>query len=169
MFMEYLLGWNLPAVLCLLTGLGLLVFEMFTPGIGAPGILGIIALIASIVLRADTLESGLITFALILIIIIVSGAVIFRSAAHGRLSRSSIVLNDSISAGSTSLSSEEIKAMTGREGTAVNMLRPAGNAEFDGIRLDVVTAGELVEKGKRVRIERVEGTRIVVKEIKQED
>lgn len=165
-FIEYLLGWTLPAVLCLLVGLGLLIFEMFTPGLGAPGVLGIIALIAAIVLRADSLQSGLITFALILILVIVAGALIFRSASHGRLSRSPIVLNDAIKAGSTSLSDEQMKAMIGREGTTVNMLRPAGNADFDGKRLDVVTSGELVEAGKRVRIERIEGTRIVVREIK---
>jgi membrane-bound ClpP family serine protease len=165
-FIEYLSGWSLPAVLCLLVGLGLLIFEMFTPGIGAPGVLGIIALIAAVVLRADTLQSGLITFALILVIVIVSGAVIFRSAAHGRISRSPIVLNDSIKSGSTSLSDEQVKAMVGREGTTVNMLRPAGNAVFDGKRMDVVTSGELVEAGKRVRIERIDGTRIVVKEVR---
>jgi membrane-bound ClpP family serine protease len=165
-FIEYLSGWSLPAVLCLLVGLGLLIFEMFTPGIGAPGVLGIIALIAAVVLRADTLQSGLITFALILVIVIVAGAVIFRSAAHGRISRSPIVLNDSIKSGSTSLSDEQVKAMVGREGTTVNMLRPAGNAVFDGKRMDVVTSGELVEAGKRVRIERIDGTRIVVKEVR---
>lgn len=166
MFIEYLLGWNFPAVLCLLVGLGLLIFEMFTPGIGAPGVLGIIALIAAVVLRADSLQSGLITFALILITVIAAGAVIFRSAAHGRISRSPIVLNESIRSGSTSLTGEQIKEMVGREGTTVNMLRPAGNALFDGKRMDVVTSGELVEPGKRVRIERIEGTRIVVKEVK---
>lgn len=166
MFIEYLSGWSVPAVLCLLVGLGLLIFEMFTPGIGAPGVLGIIALIAAVVLRADTLQSGLITFALILVIVIVAGAVIFRSAAHGRISRSPIVLNDSIKSGSTSLSDEQVKAMVGREGTTVNMLRPAGNAVFDGKRMDVVTSGELVEAGKRVRIERIDGTRIVVKEVR---
>jgi membrane-bound ClpP family serine protease len=165
-FIEYLSGWSVPAVLCLLVGLGLLIFEMFTPGIGAPGVLGIIALIAAVVLRADTLQSGLITFALILVIVIVAGAVIFRSAAHGRISRSPIVLNDSIKSGSTSLSDEQVKAMVGREGTTVNMLRPAGNAVFDGKRMDVVTSGELVEAGKRVRIERIDGTRIVVKEVR---
>ncbi len=55
----------------------------------------------------------------------------------------------------------------GREGVARTDLRPAGSAEFGDERLDVVTSGDLIEKGARVRIVRVEGTRIVVESVAQ--
>ena len=58
-FLAYIVGWSLPALVCLLVGLGLMIFEMFTPGMGLPGILGAGALIAAVVLRADTLASAL--------------------------------------------------------------------------------------------------------------
>jgi membrane-bound serine protease (ClpP class) len=57
-------------------------------------------------------------------------------------------------------------AYVGRTGTARTNLRPAGSAEFDAERLDVVTSGDLIEKDRPIRILRVEGTRIVVEEIK---
>ncbi|MEL7609117.1 MAG: NfeD family protein [Bacillota bacterium] len=164
-FLEYVLGWNLPALICLIVGIVLLIVEMFIPGFGLAGGIGLASLVAAIVLRADTLQNALITLALILLILLVFGYFFFRSFSRGALSRSRMVLNEAIRGGSTSLTQSEIQQLVGREGVALNLLRPAGNADFDGTRLDVVTSGEFIEKGKRVRIERVEGMRILVKEI----
>ena len=49
-----------------------------------------------------------------------------------------------------------------REGAAVSDLRPAGVAEIEGQRVDVVTQGEMVAEGDRVRVTEVEGNRVVV-------
>jgi membrane-bound serine protease (ClpP class) len=48
------------------------------------------------------------------------------------------------------------------------MLRPAGSAEFGDQRLDVVSDGDLVPKGSRVRVNHVEGSRVVVERIEDE-
>jgi len=53
----------------------------------------------------------------------------------------------------------------GQEGISLSQLRPAGKAEFGGLRLDVVSGGELIEAGRRIVVEFVEGNRIVVREI----
>jgi membrane-bound serine protease (ClpP class) len=52
--------------------------------------------------------------------------------------------------------------LVGKEGTTITALRPAGAAEIDGRRLDVVTDGVFVEAGRVVRVVSVEGARIVV-------
>jgi membrane-bound serine protease (ClpP class) len=41
-------------------------------------------------------------------------------------------------------------------------LRPAGFATFDKKRVDVVTQGEMIAKGERVRVVDVKGNRIIV-------
>ena len=161
-FFAYITGWSLPAIVCLLVGLGLMIFEMFTPGMGLPGLLG---LIAAVVLRADTFASALITLALIIVILAIAAFFIYRSFQKGAISRSQIVLNDAIEEKSTSLSDDAAKELIGLEGECLTALRPSGNADFDGRRLDVVSAGEFIEKGSRVRIEAVEGLRILVKKI----
>jgi membrane-bound serine protease (ClpP class) len=51
----------------------------------------------------------------------------------------------------------------GREGRADSPLRPAGIAAIDGQRVDVVSEGEYIEAGERVRVTRVDGNRIVVR------
>lgn len=162
--LQYLLGWQLPAILCLVVGIILMVVEMFTPGFGAAGGLGIAALIAAVVLRADSFLNAVVTLVLVLILMVLFGAFFIRSMKKGRLSRSAIVLNDSISYSS----SDNVKSfndMIGRIGVCMNTLHPAGNVDFDGTRLDVVTEGGFIQKGSRVRIERVDGVKIIVREV----
>ena len=51
-----------------------------------------------------------------------------------------------------------------RTGTALTPLRPAGTAVIDGKRVDVVTEGQMIERGTPVRVIAVEGLRVVVRE-----
>jgi len=62
----------------------------------------------------------------------------------------------------------ELEKFIGKQGVALTMLRPVGKAQFGDIILDVVTEGELIEKGKRVEVIKVEGNRIVVSEVEKE-
>ena len=48
-------------------------------------------------------------------------------------------------------------------GTALTTLRPTGMAQIAGHRVDVVTEGQMVEKGTPVRVIAVEGLRVVVR------
>jgi len=53
--------------------------------------------------------------------------------------------------------------LVGQEGEAVSALRPSGTMVLDGKRYSVVTRGEMIEKGTRVKVIEVTGPRIVVK------
>ena len=50
-----------------------------------------------------------------------------------------------------------------REGIALTTLRPAGAADFDGQKLDVLADGEFIPAGSKIKVIRVEGSKIVVK------
>ena len=56
--------------------------------------------------------------------------------------------------------------MLGMEGVTLSILVPGGIADFDGNRVDVVTQGEMIEKGIRVRVIDVSGNRVMVEEVK---
>lgn len=163
MVVEYLLGWQLPAIVCLVVGILLMTYEMFTPGMGVPGALGALFLLAAVVLRADSLQTALITLLLILVPLIIAAIIVFRSMSRGALSRTPIVLKERIEAESTSLGDAQMQALVGREGVSLSALRPSGMAEFDGLRLDVSSSGEFIPKGARVRVERVDGLRVLVR------
>jgi membrane-bound serine protease (ClpP class) len=50
----------------------------------------------------------------------------------------------------------------GKHGTTLSPLRPAGVAEIDGERVDVVSTGGYVDAGVPVQVVRVDGPRVVV-------
>ena len=54
--------------------------------------------------------------------------------------------------------------LLGRIAKTSTPLRPSGAIELDGERIDVVSEGSYIDKGKSVIIVKVEGSRIVVRE-----
>ena len=61
------------------------------------------------------------------------------------------------------VSSDDYTGFLGQRGIAVTLLRPSGTAEFDGVRLPVVSDGEFVPPGTAVQVVTVQGNRIVVR------
>jgi membrane-bound serine protease (ClpP class) len=51
----------------------------------------------------------------------------------------------------------------GKRGRTTSPLRPAGFADIEGERVDVVSEGALIEPGTAVEVVRVDGNRIVVR------
>lgn len=64
---------------------------------------------------------------------------------------------------------EKTARMLGREGKTMTDLRPAGLALFNNERLDVVSDGRYVEKGKLVRILRKEGVHFIVEPVEEDE
>ena len=154
---------NLPLVLCLITGVGLLVVEVFVPGFGLPGISGIVLLGVGIGLTWNTYGpvAGLAVTLIALALAGISISVSVKSAATGKLSKSALILNEV----TQPVEHEEAEALLGKEGVTDTVLNPVGIAEFDGVRLNVVSEGSYLEKGARVRVQQVEGNKIIVRKI----
>jgi membrane-bound serine protease (ClpP class) len=70
-------------------------------------------------------------------------------------------LKQSASAGY--VASEDYTEFLGQIGTTVTLLRPSGTAEFEGIRLPVVSEGDFIPAGTPVQVILVQGNRIVVR------
>ncbi len=60
--------------------------------------------------------------------------------------------------------SEELEDYIHKKGRAITDLRPAGVAEINGTRVDVVSRGEYIEKGSEIIVMEVTGNRVVVRE-----
>jgi membrane-bound serine protease (ClpP class) len=52
--------------------------------------------------------------------------------------------------------------LPGRSGVALSPLRPAGIAEVDGVRVDVVSDGDFIDAGTPIEVTRVQGNRVIV-------
>jgi len=153
------------ALIALVLGYVLLVIEMCIPGFGVPGMLGIILSVLGIITMQPTAFQALIIVLVFLVLLCIALAFCLRSAARGRLSKSRLVLSEVATKAETS-ESNDLSYFIGKTGQTETPLRPAGIAEFDGVRLSVITEGNFVARGTAVRVERVSGNRIVVAQTK---
>lgn len=152
-------------VVLFVAGLILLVVELLiTPGFGIAGIAGLGLLGTSVYFTFgdQSLQIG----AYAVVIMAIGLILIFRLAPRTRLARG-LVLDTAIAESGTDVS--HLASLLGRHGTALTDLRPAGTAEVDEHRIDVVTQGGFVQQGRPIQVIQVEGNRVVVEEIHPSD
>lgn len=158
---------NLPIIICFAIGVGLLILEAFMPGFGVAGITGIVLEVITLVMT--WFEHGPVaTLAMLLIVLLVLAIAIstsLRSITKGRLSKSSLVHSETESNEDGYRSIDDLAVFMDKEGTATTVLRPAGIADFEGVRLNVSSEGDYIPAGTKVRIIKVEGAKILVRAI----
>lgn len=152
---------NLPWILMLILGFVLVAVEMFIPGFGLPGISGIILLVGGVIMisNGDPVR-GLIVTVIIVALLCVMLSISIRSASKGRFKKSALVLNDVFE---PEVSEKDMSFYVGKQGATLTVLRPAGMGEFDGVKLNIVSDGEYIGLGEKVKVERVEGNKIIVR------
>lgn len=158
---------NLPIIICFVLGIGLLIVEALMPGFGIAGFSGVALEAVALVLTWQQ-HGTLATLGMLLIVLAVLAIAIstsLHSLTKGKLSKSSLVNRHTESNDAGYRSNEDMQVFLGREGTATTALRPTGMGEFDGVRLNVVSEGDFIESGTKIRIEQIEGSRIVVKPV----
>lgn len=164
--LDFLFAMSWIAALCLASGFLLVVIEMFHPGLSAPGISGAILLLLGVFLTAKSLMQALIMLLIILAILGVVLTIVLQSATKGRLSKI-LILSHAQKKESGYIGTEDLEFFLGQEGIAVTVLRPSGIADFNGVKLDVVSEGEFIQQDTPVKITKVQGRRIVVSEIRK--
>ena len=90
-------------------------------------------------------------------------ALVLQSASKGRLGKH-IVLDSTVDDDVKFSAFDDLSYLVGSEGKTLTVLRPSGSADFNGVRLDVVSEGEYIPKGTTVYVDKIEGNRIVVKQ-----
>lgn len=144
-------------------GVVLILLEFFIAG-GIAGALGAIAIVASIIL-AGANPAYMAYSVLIALAVAVSGMVIIMKFFGRKLHLlNKMILMDSTDTESGYVSNINRVDLLGRRGLAITPLRPSGTIDLDGERIDVVSQGSYINKGKHVIIVKVEGSRIVVRE-----
>ncbi|MGI2326543.1 NfeD family protein [Planococcus sp. YIM B11945] len=155
------------AVVLLVIGFGLLATEFFVPG-GIIGFLGLAAIFGSILLAGGDFQTTSIAI-LIALIVASAGMVILLKFFGKRLHLfNRIILMDATDTESGYVSNVNRTELIGQVAETMTALRPSGTIKFNDERIDAVSEGRFVNPGKSVKIIKVEGSRIVVREIDQE-
>ena len=151
------------ALILFVIGVGLVIAEIFLP-FGIAGGVGALAIIGSIIMVGGNPVHMAISV-LIAIAIAVTGMVIIMKFFGKKLHLlNKVVLMDSTDTELGYVSNVNRVELLGRIAKTSTPLRPAGTIELDGERIDVVSEGSYIDKGKSVSIVKVEGSRIVVRE-----
>lgn len=146
-------------------GMLLIFFEFFLPGAIA-GTLGFGALILSFFMAGeDALQMGV----SILIAIFFSVLVFFimiKFLGKKLVLFNKMVLSETAKTEDGYVSNINRTDLLGVEGKTLTVLRPSGTVIINNERVDAVSEGAFIEKNARVKVIKVEGARIVVRENK---
>ncbi len=145
-------------------GVLLIIAEFFLPG-GISGILGAAAIIFSIILAGGNIVQMSIAVLIALTVAIVGMVIIMKFFGKQMKALNKIILSDATTTEQGYVSNENRVDLIGKVAITMTALRPSGTIRIDNERIDAVSDGSFVAKDKQVTIIKVEGSRIVVREV----
>ena len=155
---------GMEAILLLVIGIALIIAELFVSG-GILGLIGLGAVIASLFLTGASVTHMAMSILIALIVAIVAAVILFKSIGMERGIFRRIILTDRTTTELGYVSAENRLDLIGLTGKTLTPLRPSGSAEINGERVDVVSVGTFIERNKDIKVIKVEGVRVVVKEL----
>ncbi len=161
-------------IIIFIVGVILLLVEIFViPGFGIFGILGIIFMIGGLFLGLISdfplVDSNMLAGAVIQLAssFVIAAFVIYlltkflpKSKTFGNL-----ILQTNINQRSGYTSNIDLEHLLNKKGKAITVLRPSGIAIIEDKRYDVVTEGDYINKGTKIMVTKIEGSKIVVKKV----
>ena len=183
-FLTELSGWEGVALVAI--GLALIAVEIvLIPGFGVAGVLGLIAFMAGLYISligqgatsGDFIRAGLVLLAS-MIMIVVGAAAILTVLPNRRGWGGGLALQTSLPRGSGLLTRlggtaagrsagdpQGYVSLLGKRGVAVTVLHPAGVAQIDTQRVDVVSEGGFIDAGTPIEVIADEEYRRVVRAV----
>lgn len=161
-----LAGW--VEIILFISGAALILVELYTPGLGVFGFGGVLCILASFffTLGGDVTALNILAASLVLAIIVF--LLIVRKLPSSRL-WAKLVLKNAETTQEGFVSGDDYITYLGRTGVALTLLRPAGVIDIDGVHLDVVSEGQYIIAGTKVKVVNVSGSRIVVRPVNNEE
>ena len=155
------------ALILFVIGIGLIIAEFFIAG-GIVGIIGALAVVGSIIMAGGNPMQMAISVLIALAIASVGMVIIIKFFGKKLHLLNKMVLMDATDTESGYVSNVNRLELIGKIARTTTPLRPAGSVELDNERIDVVSEGSYIDRDKSVIIVKVEGSRIVVRESKEE-
>ena len=146
-------------------GIVLILAEFIVPGMIC-GILGGAMVLASGVIGCRTFPEYAVMIVVgeivgVFISVVLGMYLLSRTRAGKRL-----ILDSSQQAAAGWVAAESDTALLGAHGEVFTALRPAGTVMINGRRIDAVSDGAFIDKGVKVRVLEVHGSRVVVEPIR---
>ena len=147
----------------LVIGIVLVGIEMIMPGFGVTGITGGISIIAGIVMMSDSVEGALKLSAIVIVILAILLALVIL-IFHSKKIKSPIILEKELNKDLDYISTKDLEYLIGKEGISSTILRPTGKCDIEGVSFEVRSENEYIDKGRKVKIIKIQNNMLVVKE-----
>lgn len=174
-------------IFLVIVGIGLLALEIFViPGFGIPGVLGILSIMAGVILSllpripdnprpipdfepsllAQYIQTAMMRFVVTAGLTFLGawllGKLLPKTPLYGQLVHSTALATGE---GRSETETRSRTSLLGQTGTAMTPMHPSGTAKINGGRYDVVSSGDIINKGAAIRVCSVSGSRIVVEAV----
>lgn len=164
-------SFQLAAIL-LLSGLFILILELFIPSAGILFFLSATCIVGSIIVAflTDRTLGFVFLFGVILLTPVVGwGAFqVWKRSPVGKrmfLEVSAVEAERDDPSEPSYRDPANYRSLLDRIGTTVTPLRPVGITDFSGRRVDTVAEGVMIDRGELVRVVEVQGSRVVVRKL----
>jgi membrane-bound serine protease (ClpP class) len=147
------------AYVLFITGIALMIVEMFLPGM-VVGVTGFVCAVIGIIVGFHT--GGMVIGITLTVVGVVSLPVFL--IVWLKVVAPAMALKAEVGDDEERLESQ--RSLLGQEGVATSMLRPAGVAQFGDRRVDVVTGGEIIDQDTRIEAVDVRGNQVVVRAVR---
>ncbi|MBN2589663.1 MAG: hypothetical protein JXA96_07365 [Sedimentisphaerales bacterium] len=158
------MSWFLLACVLYLACAILIIAEVFIPSGGLISVLAIICVIGGVIacFHINTFVGFL---GIIVAIIMIPGALYltYRILPNTRFGKSVTLAPPERQEGDAVPDTSELKEMLGEIGIVISPLRPVGMCNFSGQRLECVAESGYVDKGKKIKVIKIESTQLTVR------
>ena len=155
LFLGFLINGDVNLISILLFFIGIIL-----------GIIGIVLIIVSMIMLGDNILVMLFNVIVALILSIIEWVILVKVFNRKIPFFDKVILNDSTSTEAGYRSHDDRSYLVGKTAYTTTDLRPAGIITLDDKRIDAVSDGTFILRNKKVKILEVEGSRVVVREIK---
>ena len=151
----------------IIIGLLLMAAELLLPTAGVAFVLGVGGVIAGIAIAFNNSSTqGVVTLIVVVVIVPSLGPVLMHYWPRTALGKKFLLSGPEEDATIAQMPVHlELEQLRGRHGKTLSALRPAGVADFDGRRVDVLTDGTMVDAGQWVKVIDVRAGRVLVRRV----
>ncbi|MFJ8236901.1 nodulation protein NfeD [Ureibacillus sp. NPDC094379] len=154
-------------IIMFIIGFILLIAELFVPG-GIVGFIGGALVVTSLLFSGASVVHMAYSILIAVAIAIIGMVVLMKFFGKNLHLFNKLILRDATTTEEGYVSNINRIELLGKTGVTLTPLRPAGTIQVGKERIDVVSEGSYIGSNKKVEIIEVEGSRVVVREMKIE-
>ncbi len=156
--------WLLFAVFLYVICAILIVGEVFVPSGGMLGLCAVVSLISGVVLFfRHSAVAGWIGIVVALLMVPSLLVLAYKLLPRTRFGRRVLLAPPVRQRGEAIVDMPELNKLLGRIGRVLTPMRPVGMCEFDGQKVECVAENGYVERDRKIKAVRIEGTQVTVR------